>query len=83
MKTSITFEVDTDKLESFTDVHLSHLWHISQANGAPFGDAEACEVAELIGREIIRRWLLSTPVELWAHQGRHVQTARQIGEASA
>ena len=72
-KTSITFEVDADSLESFTDTYIAQLWHVSQANPAPFGDAVACNFAERVGREIIRRWLINTPPELWAHQASHVQ----------
>lgn len=80
-KTTITFEVDANNLTSFTDTYIAQLWHVSQANPASFGDAEACNFAELVGREIIRRWLESTPPELWAHQGRHVQCALLIGRA--
>jgi hypothetical protein len=72
MKTSITFEVDADNLPSFSDTHIAQLWHVSQANPAPFGDAAACDFAERVGREIVRRWLNDKPPELWAHQGRHV-----------
>lgn len=38
MKTTITFEVDGDELECHTDEYLAQLWHIAQANPAPFGD---------------------------------------------
>lgn len=73
MKTTITFEVDANNLGSFNDTYLSQLWHVAQANPAPFGDPDACNLAERVGREIIRRWLEATPPELWAHQGRHLQ----------
>lgn len=69
--TSITFHVDADNLSRFTDEHIAQLWHIAQANPAPFGDAQACDFAEQVGREIVRRWLATTPPELWNHQGRH------------
>lgn len=69
--TTIIFTVDEDKLPQFTDSYLAQLWHIAQANPAPFGDAQACSFAEQIGREIVRRWLAITPPELWHHQGRH------------
>lgn len=69
--TSITFQIDADKLPHYTDAYLAQLWHIAQANPAPFGDAQACEFAEQVGREIVRRWLATTPPELWHHQGRH------------
>lgn len=69
--TSITFQIETDKLAHCTDAYLAQLWHIAQANPAPFGDAQACDFAEQVGREIVRRWLATTPPELWHHQGRH------------
>ena len=70
--TSITFQIEADKLPHYTDAYLAQLWHIAQANPAPFGDAQACDLAEHVGREIVRRWLATTPPELWHHQGRHV-----------
>lgn len=74
--TTITFEVHAD-LERYTDQHLAALWHISQANPAPFGDKVACDFAEHVAREIIRRFLASTPPELWVHQGRHIRRPSQ------
>jgi len=71
-KTAITITFDVDALEGYTDQALAKFWHVAQANPAPFGDAEACDVAERVGREIIRRWLMTTPFDLWNHQGRHV-----------
>lgn len=81
-KTTITFEVDADCLESFSDTYIAQLWHVSQANPAPFGDAVACNFAECVGREIIRRWLNGMPPELWAHQARHVHSAARIRDAA-
>lgn len=72
MKTTITFEVDTDRLRAYTDEYLAQLWHISQANPAPFGDREACRLAEQVGREIIARWLRGVPPALWTHQVAHL-----------
>lgn len=69
--TTITFQVEAEKLPHFTDSYVAQLWHIAQANPAPFGDAQACAFAEQVGREIVRRWLANTPPELWHHQGRH------------
>lgn len=69
--TTITFAVDGSDLGRFNDGHLAQLWHIAQANPAPYGDRTACMLAEEIGREIIRRWLGSVPPELWRHQGAH------------
>jgi hypothetical protein len=71
MKTTVTFDIDTDKLGGYHDQHLAALWHIAQANPAPIEDRNAGELAELIGREIIRRFLKHTSPELWEHQGAH------------
>jgi len=71
MKASITFDIDTDSLQNFDDFYLASLWHIGQANPAPISDPAAGRLAELIGREIIRRWLQETGVPLWDHQGSH------------
>jgi hypothetical protein len=68
---AITIEIDDDKLTSYTDEFLAVCWHLSQHNPAEHGDYMAGELAERIGREIIRRWLRNVPPELWHHQGRH------------
>lgn len=80
MKTTVTFNIDTDSLSSVTDSYLATLWHISQANNAPFGDKDACELAEKVGREIIRRFVTAQPPELWGHQGCHVMLELRIKE---
>jgi hypothetical protein len=67
---AITIEIDDAKLASYTDEFLAVCWHVAQANPAVFGDRMAGELTELIGREIIRRWLRKVPPELWHHQGR-------------
>lgn len=71
MEHQVTFHIDTKQLPHFIDSHLASLWHIAQANPAPFEDAKACELAEAIGREIIRRWLRSAGAPLWDRQGIH------------
>lgn len=72
MKTTITFEIDTEALAHYTDAYLAQLWHIAQANPADdFAAREPGQLAEEIGREIIRRWLAATPPDLWRVQGRH------------
>lgn len=71
MQHQVTFDIDTNKLQSYSDEHLSSLWHIAQANPAPIDDARAGDLAETIGREIIRRWLRWAGAPLWNHQGRH------------
>lgn len=70
MKTSITFDIDTAKLPHYTDCYLVQLWHIAQANPADSKDRSAGELAEHVGREIIRRFVMNMPPELWNHQGR-------------
>ncbi|MPM37187.1 hypothetical protein SDC9_83793 [bioreactor metagenome] len=81
--TNITFQVDTCNLADYGDSYLSQLWHIAQANPAEFGDAQACEFAEHVGREIVRRWLAATPPELWRHQGRHAAAASTNSHSQA
>ena len=75
---TIKFEVDSDRLDSFSDDYLAQLWHIGQANPAPFGDAAACEFAEHVGREIVRRWLAKMEPVLWMHQADHVAAAERL-----
>lgn len=70
-KHSITFEIDDDQVAGFSDEYLALAWHVAQANPAPIEDKAAGELAESVGREIIRRWLGQVPPELWKHQGRH------------
>ena len=66
----ITIEIDDAKLAGYTDEFLAVCWHLAQHNPAEHGDYLAGELAERIGREIIRRWLRNVPPELWHHQGR-------------
>ncbi|REE92616.1 hypothetical protein [Cupriavidus plantarum] len=75
MKHEVTFHIDTRNLATYTDEHLAALWHIAQANPAPITDHEPGELAEHIGREIIRRWLRWAGAPLWNHQGRHFYSA--------
>lgn len=81
--TTITFQVNPDNLTSYTDEYIAQLWHISQANPAAFGDADACNLAERLAREIVRRYVSEQPPALWTHQGRHVKTPAATPEASA
>lgn len=71
MKASITITFEKDHLKSYTDQHLVSLWHVTQANPAQIDDPEAGDLAEQVGREIIRRFIALTPPPLWDHQGRH------------
>lgn len=71
MKYTIHVEIDRDQLQVYTDRHLASLWHVAQANPAPMENREAGQVAELVGREIIRRFVTQAGPELWAHQGGH------------
>ena len=66
---AITIEFDDGALTKYSDEHLAMLWHVAQANPAPHGDRAAGDAVEHIGREIIRRWLRTTPPSLWHHQG--------------
>ena len=71
---TITFSVDGADLQGYTDEYVAQLWHIAQANPAPYGDRAACRFTEHVGREIVRRWLASQPPSLWAHQGAHAES---------
>lgn len=68
MKTQIAFEIDTDRLDGYTDAYLAQLWHIAQANPAPHGDEDASNLVRDVGTEIIRRWLKLAGAELHTHQ---------------
>ena len=71
-KCSITLDIDLAALTGYSDTQLMTLWHVAQANPADgFADQEPRRLAELIGRETIRRWLMTTKPELWRHQGLH------------
>jgi hypothetical protein len=67
----ISFDIDPDALARYTDEHLAACWWLAQTNPAPFGDTAACDLAERIGREIVRRWLSTIDPPLWTHQGHH------------
>lgn len=82
-KAAITIAFDLDALPDYTDAFLAQLWHVAQANPAPIADAAAGDIAERIGREIIKRWLAGTPADLWSHQGRHHAQCRLMDERSA
>lgn len=72
MKAQITITFDADELNIYTDQHLASLWHVAQVNPQDgFLNKEPGELAEKIGREIIRRFLAITQPPLWKHQGRH------------
>ena len=71
-KHTITIDVDTDQLRHLEDVTLIAFWHAAQINPAPFGDRDACHLAEAIGREIVRRFISATTPPLWNHQGAHI-----------
>lgn len=77
MKITVTLEIDETMLRSYSDQHLATLWHVAQANPAPYHDKQAGEIAEKIGREIVRRWLGRVEPDLWSHQG-HSYYHRQL-----
>lgn len=83
MKTTITFEIDPDNLQSYTDDYLAAYWHVSQANPASFGDKAACLLAESIKTEIVRRWLSLNPPMLYSHQACHVWLNDKLKNGSA
>ena len=71
-KHQITIVIDEACLAGVTDECLAVWWHVAQANPADgFAASEPGDLAEKIGREIIRRWLANMQPELWNHQGRH------------
>lgn len=78
----IILDLEKPELASVCDAYLVALWHAGQWNSAPPDDTEACRAAELIGREIIRRWLAATPAELWMRQGDHAKTLPGIARAA-
>lgn len=78
MKTTIAIDIDTDALRGYEDSYLAQLWHIAQANPAPYDDMDAGVVVEQIGFEIIRRFLATTPPDLYAHQVRSAFNGRAV-----
>jgi hypothetical protein len=71
MKTEITINIDTDALDGYTDDYIVCLWATAQANPAPIENRDAGDVAEAVGREIIRRFVKRVGLPLWNHQGHH------------
>lgn len=67
---NVIFEIDTDAscLGNFTNEWLASLWHIGQANPAPFGDRDAGLLVKAVGDEIVRRWLAAVPATRYNHQ---------------
>lgn len=76
--TEITIKIDRYALGGVEAEYLALYWYVAQANPAPFGDKEAGELVERIGREIIRRWLKANEPPLWHHQGRD-HTSHELG----
>ncbi len=70
MKKTITFEIDTARLSGWTDEYIAALWYLAQFQPGEHGDRAAGEFAELVGREIIQRWMRGVPVPVWNIQGR-------------
>lgn len=75
MSVDITISIDRHRLSSYTDSFLAVAWHVAQANPAAIDDLDAGELAEVVGREIVRRWLRTVEPDLWAHQGSHYYSA--------
>lgn len=78
----VTITIDPHGLSHYSDEYLAGLWYVAQMNPAPIQDLEAIRLAERVGREIIRRWLLATPPPLWWHQGEHARDALNAPPAS-
>ncbi len=77
-RTEITIKVDDAELGSYSDEFLAACWHAAQWNPAPHGDHAAGELAERIGREIIRRWLRGVPPPAVAPPGPRLLPVRAI-----
>lgn len=73
-KVTISIEINPDDLTRVADAQLAMFWHVAQANPAQFGDEMAGRVVTKIGWEIIRRWLASTPPEMFHHQQDHYRS---------
>jgi hypothetical protein len=71
MRARVVFDIDTDRLHNYTDEVIASWWYVAQATPAPIEDQDAGQLAECIGREIIRRWVRRAQIPLWNHQGRH------------
>jgi hypothetical protein len=82
MKAAITIEFDLHRLSDYEDMFVAQLWHVCQANPAPITDMAAGQYAEAVGREIVKRWLRATPVDLWTHQGGNGLAMRAAGVAT-
>ena len=78
MKAAVTVVIDTNDLRNLEDGALAAYWHVSQINPAPFGDLDACKLADDLRAEILRRWLKAAPVEIYSHQGHHVALAQRL-----
>lgn len=78
----ITITIKRGELRRYSDQFLATAWHVAQANPARHGDREAGELAEMIGREIIRRWVKSIEPAMYHHQGRdyYWDELRQLGK---
>jgi hypothetical protein len=71
VKVPVTIEIDLNELPRYTDEHIATLWHVAQANPAPFGDGLAGEIVSKLMFEIVRRWLTGVSPELYHHQPHH------------
>lgn len=65
----VTIEIDDSELAACPAAGLALYWHLVQASPVPFADKAAGELAERIGREIIRRWLRGVRPRLWDRLG--------------
>lgn len=82
-KVDVSVSFDLDALFSYADSHLAALHHVCQANPAAFGDEDACDAAELVKAEIVKRWLAKVTPDRFNHQWRHVLAVKQAEERQA
>jgi hypothetical protein len=84
MKTTITFEIDTSRLIGMTDEQLACLWHIAQANPAPYGDRDAGRLVRSLNTEIVTRWLAGQTPRMHTHspEDPYVKTLMDLGDFS-
>lgn len=79
----ITLKVDPAMLEHYSDQYLASYWHAVQAATVDYADRNHCDLAEKIGREIIRRFLAATHPLLWDKQGSHPEFERRLQSENA
>jgi len=67
MKATVSIMIDTDTLAHVDDQYLASLWIIAQENPVDDEDQRACELVAKVGREIIKRFLVTAGAPLFNH----------------